>query len=99
MKRRNGYCRNSAYKRIVQRDGERCRDCGETPKYWLDLGQVTLQDGSTVCAVERRVKLELDHVIPAVDGGLSVDDNFALRCRPCHQAKTEFEAAARRRAA
>lgn len=99
MSKRKGYCRRSAYKRIAARDGEQCADCGQRPKYWIDLGPIVLDDGSVLTAVEMRVGLELDHIVAIADGGLSVDGNFALRCRPCHQIKTDAEAVARRLAA
>lgn len=96
MSNRKGYCRRSAYRRIVRRDGERCKACCDRPEYWFDLALVELDDGSLYTPIARYVALDLDHVVPIIDGGRHVDANFQLLCRPCHHIKTIAENAARR---
>jgi len=39
------------------------------------------------------VRLELDHIIPVAEGGTDTLDNAQLLCGPCHQPKTQAEAA------
>ena len=41
--------------------------------------------------------IELDHIVPLIDGGLDVDTNLQALCKPCHRNKTQAEAAHRRR--
>lgn len=101
MSKRKGYCRDSAYKRIVRRDGERCRTCGSVPLRWESVALGRTADGWAYTAIVAAVLLHLDHVRPLFDGGQSVDENFQLLCASCHQIKTARECAAtdRRRAA
>lgn len=49
--------------RIMQRDGFRCKCCGE------------------------REYLEIDHIIPIVEGGKNDDDNLQTLCRACNYGK------------
>lgn len=56
--------------------------------------------GYSVClhcgrTVEAR-GIEIDHVLPLLDGGLDVESNVQPLCRSCHKDKTSKEAANRR---
>lgn len=40
--------------------------------------------------------MDVDHIIPLIDGGSHELDNLQLLCRPCHRKKTAKEAKLRR---
>lgn len=42
-------------------------------------------------------KLELDHVVELIDGGVDHPSNIKAACRPCHKAKTQAARQRRRR--
>ena len=48
-----------------------------------------------LCQVCKRPGYIVDHVIPLWDGGGDEDSDKSLICAPCHDAKSELEAAIR----
>jgi 5-methylcytosine-specific restriction enzyme A len=50
------------------------------------------------CSVwKRAADLEVDHRTPLADGGLDVEQNVHVLCKPCHTAKTKQENSRRER--
>jgi 5-methylcytosine-specific restriction endonuclease McrA len=67
---------------IIVRDGPVCAGCGivfESP----------LVTGGPIYPEPRQ--LELDHIVPLIDGGTDLPDNLQLLCPPCHAQKTAHE--------
>lgn len=67
---------------IVVRDGCACRACGQ-------VFESPLVPGGPVYPEPRR--LELDHIVPLIDGGTDLPENLQLLCPACHAAKSADE--------
>lgn len=69
--------------------------------HWRNIRRQTIiRDGNQCanCGADGRiVQLECDHIIPVTEGGPDNLDNAQLLCKPCHQPKTQAEAARGRR--
>jgi len=71
------------------------------PKGWANLRLVILARDGHTCRLAwpgcLGVATDVDHVIPACDGGGDDPDNLMAVCRRCHRTKTGREAARKRR--
>jgi HNH endonuclease len=91
--------RRDAYLKLVERDGERCCDCGcQAQIIWRDMGIWNADDGSAYTKVWPTSNLEVDHKQPLWAGGDNNLINLWLLCVDCHKRKTALEARERRRA-
>lgn len=65
------------------------------------LRRLIRSDGGGPCARCRHVfeasDLEVDHIVPLIDGGTDYDDNVQALCIACHKQKTKAEARQRAR--
>lgn len=75
-----------AMRHVIVRDGCVCRMCGE-------LFEKPLREGGPNYPLVGH--LELDHIIPLIDGGTEAPENLQVLCRQCHKTKTRREAAQR----
>lgn len=90
---------------VKKRDGERCRECGETPMKNLRGPEVVdVTNKTRWCEVSRVIALELDHIEPLWSvQHLAPDErrrfygpeNLQLLCHAHHVAKCAREAAVR----
>jgi len=89
---------------VVDRDGEKCWDCGEAPMHWRRGGVIHGWGTGPYIEVTWCSALELEHEIPLWLIAHKPDDerrrffgpeNLRLRCARCHGAKTALEAADR----
>ncbi len=93
---------------LIERDGERCADCGEAPHSWQPQKPPYIiygwYGGGKYCRIEWRLMLEVDHKIPlwkvahlpvAKRREYFKIGNLQLRCPKCHKRKSAKEAADR----
>lgn len=71
------------------------------PKGWAALRQVILDRDQYTCRLAwpgcLGVATDVDHTVPACEGGSDDPSNLMAVCRRCHRSKTGQEAARRRR--
>lgn len=72
--------RQSAKRRVLQRDGMRCHYCGCE---MISLDRTARPWPSNAATI--------DHVTPKVNGGETVDDNLVACCYGCNLAKGRNE--------
>ena len=63
------------------------------PKHWERIRRRILRRDAYICGpCGRPGATEVDHIIPASQGGGDDDGNLQAICEPCHLAKTAREA-------
>ncbi len=62
------------------------------PKNWAKLRHRTLVAYGGRCALCDQSARQVDHIVPAAEGGSDELDNLQALCDPCHNRKTAQEA-------
>ena len=89
---------------LIERDGERCANCGSVPGKWRRFGIARNLGGGAYEAIRWVVELDVEHIIPlwATTQLNHLErikyfgpTNLQLLCRACHSAKSVQESSGR----
>lgn len=74
-------------------NGTSSRRSAPLPRDWERTRRQVLKDHGHVCANCPRTANQVDHIVPASEGGSDAYSNLQALCKPCHDKKTGREAA------